>query len=297
MPDNIFESLLEQKIELFKASFIIHAKDLYFDEELKKLKHPGEYGTYREELCKEFLRFFIPFKFAIDDGFLINHSNEISKQCDIIVFDDNSPPLIETYANQRFFPIEAVVGLGEVKSTLNKKGLKEAINKLARNKALRSNIRQRFFKRSESQEMGDIPFDPTLNPEDNIFSFLICQKFDFQFKNLPNEIDQMYESDIAHNHRHNLILSLEDGLLAYRDRKGKTMNAYFFRSTKFDKGGYKTAVRYHKNRLVICSDEKDDHIKDFCHYLFEGIKSTTILQTDILKYLGKSKGGNYIDQG
>lgn len=293
MPGNIFESLLDQKIQIFKASFSTYSKDLYFDEEKGQLTHPGEYGAYKEEACKEFLRFFIPFKFEIDDGFLINHNKEVSKQCDIIIFDDNSPPLIETYAKQRFFPIEAVVGLGEIKSTLNKSSFKEAINTLARNKALRTNLRQPYFTRSESQGMGNAPFDPALNPEDNIFSFLICQKFDFQIENLPHEIDQIYEPDITRNHRHNLILSLEDGLFAYHNNRD-TKSSSFDRS--FDLLYKKLKTRNYKNRLTLRSKENDDHIKNFCHFLFEGIKSTTVLQTDISKYLGKSKGGNYIDQ-
>ena len=129
MANKIFNALLDEKIEIFTNAFSKTAKEIYFDKD-DKLIHSLEYGIYRENSCKDFIKFVIPSKFNIDDGFLINSNDNVSSQCDIVIFDSNHTPLFESGKKQRFFPIETVVAIGEVKSTLSKKEFKIALNKL-----------------------------------------------------------------------------------------------------------------------------------------------------------------------
>jgi hypothetical protein len=103
-----------------------------FSNDNGKLIHPGEFGIYREAICKRFLEFIIPKKLSIDNGFLINTNNEVSTQCDIVIYDSKHTPLVQSNELQRFFPIETVCAIGEVKSTLSKAQLKETLLKLSK---------------------------------------------------------------------------------------------------------------------------------------------------------------------
>ena len=66
-------------------------------------------------------------------------------------------------------------------------------------------------------------YDPRKNPYDQIFTFIVCKKLSFNISNLSTEINKLYGDSTEYRHRHNLILSVEDGLLAYCDNNGKTM--------------------------------------------------------------------------
>lgn len=89
MANKIFNTIMEEKISIFKNSSSNTSHLLFYDESIGRLKHPGEFGTYREKVTKEFSRFFIPRRLGIDDGFIINANDEISTQADIIIFDSN----------------------------------------------------------------------------------------------------------------------------------------------------------------------------------------------------------------
>lgn len=217
MSNKIMDSILEEKIEYFRFAFERTSKDIFYDDKSKKLIHPGEYGTYREAICKDFLRMVIPNRLDIGSGFLITDKGSVSTQCDIIIYDKNNTPLIENTERQRFFPVETVCSIGEVKSDVDKTAFVKAINKLARNKKLKEEITNPFaIKRDHSGK-----FDPVNYSYDSIFSFLICNSLTFNLENIVNEIDSFYEKDIQPWQKHNLILSINNGLLAYRDNNQK----------------------------------------------------------------------------
>ena len=118
MANKIFSNILENQIKKFVSDFSIEAEQLFYDSE-NKLFHPGEYGKFREETVKQLLQLIVPQSYGISDGFIINAKDECSKQCDIIIFDKESTPIIKD-DRHRFFPVEGVVGIGEIKSTLSK---------------------------------------------------------------------------------------------------------------------------------------------------------------------------------
>lgn len=269
---------MKEKISIFKSSFLNTSHFLFYDDELGKLTHPGEYGTYREQVTKEFVRFFIPRKLDVDDGFIINTNEQISTQSDIIIYDRNTTPLIQTSELQRFFPVETVVAVGEIKSKLSKSQFKTAINKLAKTKRLKEEISSPtiIYKGFEG------PFNPIEDPYDQIFSFIVCQKLDFKLDSITSEINELYNDDIEYRNRHNLVLSIEDGLLLYKIEKG------YHYPTHHEK--------IHKNRFVK-ADNNDTHIKTFVHYLFMGTTSATILYPELVDYIGEELcSENFVDE-
>lgn len=126
-----YVNLLEEHFER-SLDFYVAEEDIY---------HKGEYGRYREDSAREFIQFTIPGRLSAGEGFIANscRKNEISTQCDIIVYDKSAPQFKDSHV--RIFPIETVVAIGEIKSTLtDTKTVIDALVKLAKNKAIRKKI-------------------------------------------------------------------------------------------------------------------------------------------------------------
>jgi len=266
MSNRIFKALLEEKIEIFKSSFSSLSKAIFFDQSTNKLIHPGEFGMYRETLCKEFIRFIIPRRLDIEQGFLLNPNEEISHQCDIVVFDKDNTPLIENTERQRFFPIETVSAIGEIKSILNKGDFAKALNKLSMVKPLRYNLINPFT--LNNTKIKD--YNPLDNLDQQLITFLICQKLDFDFTNIENEIDNLYEKSNK-MFKHNLILSIEDGLILYESD-----------SIAFP---YPNKVKKKLKPLFIKSDMDNIHFKVFASNLFLTTSNSKLLFPHIANYL------------
>lgn len=167
-----------------------------------KLLHPGEFGQYREKAVADLLRFILPSKFEISNGFLINSYDETSSQCDIVVFNEKETPLIRLDDFTRFFPVESVVAVGEVKSDITQKNLIDALIKLARNKML--------FRANEDYDSKD--------EVNYYYTFLICNKIKgFNPNSIIPKIEKAYDDNgIDIHHRHNIVISLEDGIISYQ---------------------------------------------------------------------------------
>lgn len=271
LPNKIFNSLLDEKIASFIRGFSDTAKQTFLDNS-GKLIHPGEYGRYRESCCKDFLQYFIPRRLDIEEGFIINAQDEVSTECDIVIYDKNNTPLIQSKELQKFYPVETVAAVGEIKSTLTKKQLKDALEKLSRVKALRKgDLTSGFLNRDNSDS-----YDPTRNPKDTLFTFLICEKFDFDQKDLAVTLNNIYSKGVAPNHRHNLLLSLKDGLATYYSEQegGPHLSIPY---PIFNSAPVKT--------VFTESTPENDHIKTFASYMFMGASGTALIQPDIISYL------------
>ena len=280
MSINVFEKLLIEKIEIFKSAFAETAEGVFFNDD-GKLIHPGEFGRYRENICKQFLKFVTPARLDIGTGFIINTSNKVSHQCDIIIYDAQHTPLLESEEKQFFFPVETIAAVGEIKSVLSKTALSEAIQKLAQVKVLREDVKHPVIIKKDHAGSN---YDPRNNPYDQIFTFIVCKKLSFNISNLSTEINKLYGDSTEYRHRHNLILSVEDGLLAYYDNNGKTMMYPVMGNTKL------------KNRFVAPGENPYVHLKYFASHLFMGTSSATILYPEISDYMGAIDGKHKYDE-
>ncbi|WP_449416604.1 DUF6602 domain-containing protein [Phormidium nigroviride] len=278
MANKIFEQLLLEQIEIFRDSFLNRSKNLFFNEE-GKLIHPGEYGTYREAIVKDFLQFLVPRNLDISQGFIINSSDEISTQCDIVVYDAGVTPLIQSESRQRFFPVETVCAVGEIKSTLSKQDFKKAINKLSQVKKQRESIKTRTLIRKAIP--GD--YHPETCPYDQLFTFIVCQKLNFDIEDIAREINNIYDVDLPYRYRHNLVLSLEDGLLLYYDSRER-------RSLYYPYILRENLPENLKNRLMKPDSNDVIHYKLFATYIFMGISQTTILFPEMADYISDNNG-------
>ncbi|MCO1454710.1 hypothetical protein L0Z02_23735 [Burkholderia multivorans] len=270
--NNAFTSLLNEKIELFKHSFSVASRRSFADPETGALHHAGEFGTYREAILRDFLRMCIPANLDIGTGFLITATGAISTQMDVVIYEKSAIPRIESVEHQRFFPVEGVCAIGEVKSRMSKSTLKAALNKLAQAKSKADEVSSTIALHRD-RVLSQRPFDREKNEYDQIFSFLVCEGFDFDPRSIPIEISEWYESDIKRHHKHNMVLSVEDGLLLYVDEQ----NVPWMYPTQQTK-----TVR---NRFVAPGENPMAHFHLFCTYMFGATSSTTILFPEMVSYM------------
>lgn len=271
MWNRVFQAILDEKIEFFRLSFERTSKEIFLDSLNWRLIHPWEYWEYRENICKDFLRLITPSRLDIWSWFVIGPFGDVSTQCDLIVFDKQNTPLIETSDKQKFYPTETVVAIGEVKSTLTKSDFIITINKLAKNKKIRECLKDPTIIKREHPNK----FDPINYPYDATFSFLICKKLDFNIENIWEEINSLYEPEIEPWQKHNLILSIDDWLMCYFDKNWISLMYPYVKWVDF------------KNRFIYPTDNKNIHFIHFSNCFFMAMSSLSLYFPETTHYIEK----------
>jgi len=279
MTSSIFAALATQKIEAFCASFA-GSRELFYDNEEKRLRHSAEFGNLREDICADFLKLFLPAYLNIGSGFLINSFDQVSTQCDLVVFDYSNTPLIEDSKNRRFYPSETVAAIGEVKSVLQKQGFLSALVKLSKAKQIRRFQDTHHVRRNANTEPGSYT-----HHFDGMASFLICEKLDFNLTDITADIAKHYDAnDIELAHRHNLVLSIEDGIFCYKNHLLTRNVAWMYPVTHREKM---------HNLFVAPGEGGLNHFNIFTSYIFSLCSNATIFLPDISQYNGPSTVGHY----
>lgn len=283
MANKILTALLDENIDRFKTGFLKSSRELFFDENSGVLRHPGEFGHYREQICRDFLKFLIPGNFEIGRGFVINSNEKVSGETDLVVYDSNSTPLLRTDEMQRFFPIETVVAVGEVKSKLSKADFVKALKNLRKIKEMREDIKEAHFIKRDKTAASISGFDPRRLPHDQVFTFLICEEFDFasgqeevQVEKINTAMDEAYADETDRSHRHNLILSIKDGLILY---KGPGQPGDYIYPTNYEQRAFPYALRRTTDAI--------DHLKRFASYVYLGVAGGSIIFPDLSSYMNK----------
>lgn len=108
-----------------------------FDVISAELEHRGAKGRVRErQAVDEFLSKYLPGSVrTAHGGEIVAVNGETSNECDVLIVDRDTPPLI-TERDYAVYPVECVYVVVEVKSKLNKRELIDAHAKLRRAKQL-----------------------------------------------------------------------------------------------------------------------------------------------------------------
>lgn len=283
MPSDIYRTIVKRKIDTFIGSFIEDANSIFkFD---FKLIHPGEYGTFREEALKELLRILFDKNQAISNGFVITSDDKVSTQCDLIIYNAEASPLISE-GIARFFPVEEVNGVIEVKSSLSKYQFKQALIKMAKNKMLsRNNIGLVKKRVTDCGEMDDI------------VSYLVCSKLNFNISDI--DLRDIY-GEIPQRYWHNGILSIEDGYISYRMYYADLPDSMFETKETLIRNNDKALeeieypVHIEGDNIYVAkpyfliskSDNIYRHIMDFIVSIDKVLKLKTMFYSDSITYLG-----------
>jgi hypothetical protein len=301
--DNAVQSLLEEKLRNFAAAFCGSSRKLFVDAQ-GTLVHSGEFGAYREAIVREYLRSFMPQRMAIDTGFLVNSSGSISHQCDVVIYDKSITPLLQSESYQRFYPIESVCAVGEVKSVVSLSELKVALRKMARAKSMRETLHEPYYVHCTKEEANRSVFQPTRDEQDQLVTFLICEKFSFDVAANIEEVLSCYAEELPHypvNLRHNFILSIEDGLICYVAPSG-ALYPYSNKSTIVDDyegtdelKSTRIEMRMMKNRLILCQQGSFEHLRHFSVMFHSAISLASIFFPDMGRYIKSQDDVMYKD--
>lgn len=97
----------------------------------KSITHNGVMGEVNELHFIEVLRKYLPNRYAVVQGIVIDCNGATSDQIDIIIFDPQYTPTRLDQQSHRFVPAEAVYGVLEAKPTISKQYLEYAGDKAA----------------------------------------------------------------------------------------------------------------------------------------------------------------------
>jgi len=294
----VIESLARNKTSEFVTNYLQVSRDLFTNEK-NILSHPGEFGGYRERLLKELMSCFLPSYYSYGEGFVINKDSERSTQCDVVIYDQRETPKLESNDLRRFYPLETVFAVGEVKSCLTISDLKEALDKLSAIKKLRQvepknitpvnqvkvnlsdPIRYRYTQEkvdANPLEYFNLDFwNPDNNEYQNIVSFLVCESIKLKGQSMLSIAKELYPPSMdGISLRHNFILSLTDGLLTYAtiDDNEKKVDYNFPK-----RGDTSTGYRFVEPR-------EGDHIVAFISGLASALSQTCIYHFDVEAYMG-----------
>lgn len=298
--DNALSTLLDEKIRSFMASFVDSSRRLFVDEN-GTLVHSLEFGVYRERVVSEFLKLFSPERMGVDTGFVVNSAGSISSQCDIVIYDKTVTPLIRDDQHQRFFPIESVCAVGEIKSQLSLGQLKKALRKLAKLKSLRDSLhRPSYLYTMKAGGLYGSKFEPERDELDQIFTFLICESFTFDVQKNLQEVVDCYNEELPRHpfcHRHNVILSLKDGLLAYLHPTGALFHFPSQLMTLVNEHGeHSRQVQRLKHRLVLPTEAASiEHVRHFCTLFHQGLNSVSVFYPDMGHYIQSKEDVMFVD--
>ena len=168
-----------------------------------KIQHNLEDGKYREYLVKKILSNIVPSKYEITNGFVVDSDNNKSDEMDIIIYDKSYvPPFFnETYT---VVPIESVIAVIQVKTTLTWNELRASIDNLNSIDRLNSKVGGKII----SAKGGDILNEERyVAPYKIIVSYKsdIAKDYDFSNEMKNKHLDMIYivdgEYDLYIKHR------------------------------------------------------------------------------------------------
>jgi hypothetical protein len=92
--------------------------------------HPGAKGAVTEEAWRQLLSDYLPTRYQVRKGFVIDHKGRCSDEIDILVIDRHYSPFLLTLGTGLYVPAESVYAAFEVKQTLNVENLDYASDKI-----------------------------------------------------------------------------------------------------------------------------------------------------------------------
>jgi len=97
----------------------------------QSIEHAGTKGSVNEDHWIEIFRAYLPKRYEVATGFVIDSRGGRSQQVDVVVFDKHFTPTLLDQQNHRYIPAEAVYAVFESKPHIDKSYLEYAGDKAA----------------------------------------------------------------------------------------------------------------------------------------------------------------------
>lgn len=158
--------------------------------------HPTAKGDTTELNWIEWLTKYLPKRYTVDKGFVIDNEGSISQQIDLIIYDRQYCPFIFEQDEVKYIPAESVYAVFEVKPNLNAKHIKYACEKAES---------VRILKRTTTPIAGATG-SITAKPLHNIICGLLTTKSSWEVKNEAKNLEKNLDCNI--NKRLDIICSI-----------------------------------------------------------------------------------------
>lgn len=187
---------------------------------------PSLVGGARELEVRRKLEMILPEKVAVATGCVIDTFGATSNQADVVIHErDNCPVFsINGAPEATYIPCEGTVAVGEIKSTLNTKELKDSVSKLQKIKNLQRALQDKTCFRQYGtalvmQGANSEAYDPINKILDQTYCFVLCQNFGISRETLAKNYTA-FCGEAAPHLAPNIVLSLTDGIMMFADEKG-----------------------------------------------------------------------------
>ena len=97
----------------------------------QSISHAGTMGSVNEDHWLALLRSYLPNRYEVETGIIIDSRGNRSDQIDVVIFDRHFTPTLLDQKNHRYIPAEAVYAIFECKPTINKGYIEYAEQKAA----------------------------------------------------------------------------------------------------------------------------------------------------------------------
>ena len=146
--------------------------------------------------------------------------------------------------------------------------------------------------------MDTVEFNPSKNIKDEIITFLVCNRLNFEYKNIVNEMDEIY-NDQRYYLRHNMILSIKDGAVMYKGfpKEHQFMFYPYINDKKLVNSILQPFMSQYNVKIEDNSNiqyNKYEHIIGFLNYLYMGTSTTAVMYPEMTNYLGEMRIKNSI---
>lgn len=231
----------------------------------KLLSHPGELGTAREQIIREFLAAHLPKRFEVATGFAFDCTGALSRQLDIVIFDSSVCPRFEISGGKLLFPCEAILAVGQVKSSLTSRDqFIHVLDNLASVRKLDRTARGTAVDH-RSQEV----LSPSTNHLDQIFTFLFIVGKAMQPEALGlTLLEEAFNFPVEY--LPNVLLAMDRYLITYRCDGGVCPN-------QLDARGV----------AIQATDHPSDALLRFYLFLGQALNSTRTAALPYWQYLAK----------
>ncbi len=126
------ESETPKSAEFLRESFATEQECLVTKlKSSNRITHAGDRGEVNEQHFIDFLRKYLPNRYTVEKGIVLDSEGNVSDSIDVVVFDRQYTPTLLDNDKHRYVPAEAVYAAFECKPTINKAYLEYAADKIA----------------------------------------------------------------------------------------------------------------------------------------------------------------------
>ena len=188
-------------------------KDLVRDfEKAGKTTHPHSVGEGREKSAINKLKDILPSGIGVGSGFVIDSFGNVSSQCDIVIYEKDLCIKFNSDDDRNcYYNCESVIAVGEVKSNLNKRDLEDSINKFKKRKIENPRNFRNYLSKLTAYGAESESYNQNLKCLDQIFTFILCNSFMINYKNI---IEIIKENENIYEYP-NAIVSIDGMLIGY----------------------------------------------------------------------------------